>query len=82
MELPVSPGASPRVTENQDVKKYRELRLEDQDQNLLIFLKYFSNHTYIIINTGFCLFVVFVFKARFGLGQRSQEGCLGSPRGG
>ena len=53
-----------------------------KSQNLLIFLKYFSNHTYIMINTGFCLFADFVFKARFGLEQRSQEGCLGSPRGG
>ena len=53
-----------------------------KSQNLLIFLKYFSNHTYIIINTGFCLFADFVFKAGFGLEQRSQEGCLGSPRGG
>ena len=53
-----------------------------KSQNLLIFLKYFSNHTYIIRNTGFCLFAVFVFKARFGLGRRSEEGCLGSPRGG
>ena len=34
MELPVSPGASPRVTENQDVKKYRELRLEVQERLL------------------------------------------------
>ena len=34
MELPVSPGASPRVTENQDVKKYRELRLEDRERLL------------------------------------------------
>ena len=35
MERPVSPGASPCVTENQDVKeKYRELRLEDQERLL------------------------------------------------
>ena len=35
MEFPVSPGASPRVSENQDVKeKCRELRLEDQERLL------------------------------------------------